>query len=50
VLALVEPQPKSQRILRRAWRSTQRLGADIDALWMRPDGLDRGPAGGVREP
>src|SRR5262245_42303937 len=38
VLALVEPQPKSQRILRRAWRSSQRLGADIDALWMHPDG------------
>src|SRR5215467_9744671 len=37
VLALVEPQPKSQRILRRAWRSSQRLGADIDALWMHPD-------------
>ena len=37
VLALVEPQPKSQRILRRAWRSAQRLGADIDALWMHPD-------------
>src|SRR5262249_42036819 len=33
VLALVEPQPKSQRILRRAWRSSQRLGADIDAMW-----------------
>ena len=27
VLALIEPQPKSQRILRRAWRSAQRLGA-----------------------
>jgi two-component system sensor histidine kinase KdpD len=38
VLALVEPQPKSQRILRRAWRSAQRLGAEIDALWMRPSG------------
>jgi two-component system sensor histidine kinase KdpD len=38
VLALVEPQPKSQRILRRAWRSAQRLGAEIDALWMRHDG------------
>ena len=35
VLALVEPQPKSQRILRRAWRSAQRLGAEIDALWVR---------------
>ncbi|MGZ4408574.1 MAG: histidine kinase [Gaiellaceae bacterium] len=38
VLALIEPQPKSQRILRRAWRSAQRLGAEIDALWMRPSG------------
>ena len=38
VLALVEPQPKSQRILRRAWRSAQRLGADIDALWVRRPG------------
>src|SRR5499427_9456072 len=36
ILALVEPQPKSQRILRRAWRSAQRLGADIDAIWVRP--------------
>jgi two-component system sensor histidine kinase KdpD len=35
VLALVEPQPRSQRVLRRAWRSAQRLGAEIDALWMR---------------
>ena len=38
VLALIEPQPKSQRILRRAWRSAQRLGAEIDALWVRPPG------------
>jgi two-component system sensor histidine kinase KdpD len=36
VLALIEPQPKSQRILRRAWRSSQRLDAEIDALWVRP--------------
>ena len=36
VLALIEPQPKSQRIMRRAWRSSQRLGGDIDALWVRP--------------
>jgi two-component system sensor histidine kinase KdpD len=36
VLALIEPQPKSQRILRRAWRSAQRLGSDIDAIWVRP--------------
>jgi two-component system sensor histidine kinase KdpD len=38
ILALVEPQPKSQRILRRAWRSAQRLGAEIDAVWMRKPG------------
>jgi two-component system, OmpR family, sensor histidine kinase KdpD len=35
VLALVEPQPKSQRIMRRAWRSAERLGAQLDAMWVR---------------
>ena len=40
VLALVEPQPKSQRIMRRAWRSAQRLGADMDAIWVRPGGYE----------
>ena len=40
VLVLIEPQPKSQRILRRAWRSAQRLGSEIDALWMRPSGRE----------
>ncbi len=40
VLAMVEPQPKSQRILRRAWRSAQRLGADMDAIWVRPPGYE----------
>jgi len=38
VLALVEPQPKSQRIMRRAWRSAQRLGATMDAVWVRKAG------------
>jgi two-component system sensor histidine kinase KdpD len=38
VLALVEPQPKSQRIMRRAWRSAQRLGTEMDAVWVRPSG------------
>jgi two-component system sensor histidine kinase KdpD len=38
VLALVEPQPKSQRIIRRAWRSAQRLGTELDAAWMRRPG------------
>jgi two-component system sensor histidine kinase KdpD len=32
LLALVTPQPASQRIMRRAWRSAQRLGAEMDVL------------------
>jgi two-component system, OmpR family, sensor histidine kinase KdpD len=43
VLALVEPQPKSQRIMRRAWRSAQRFGTEMDAVWVRPAG--RQPTG-----
>ena len=35
VLVLVTPEPRSQRILRRAWRSAERLGAQLDALWVR---------------
>ena len=38
ILVLVEPGPSGQRLLRRAWRSGQRLGADIDALWVHPPG------------
>jgi two-component system sensor histidine kinase KdpD len=38
LLALVEPGPDAQRLLRRAWRSAQRLGADLDLLWVRPPG------------
>jgi two-component system, OmpR family, sensor histidine kinase KdpD len=34
LLALVTPQPVSQRIVRRAWRSAQRLGAELDLLWV----------------
>jgi two-component system, OmpR family, sensor histidine kinase KdpD len=34
LLALVKPQAKSQRIVRRAWRSAQRLGAELDVLWV----------------
>src|SRR5262249_35791756 len=33
LLALVRPQPSSQRLVRRAWRSAQRLGTDLDLLW-----------------
>jgi two-component system sensor histidine kinase KdpD len=32
LLALVTPQPSSQKIVRRAWRSAQRLGAELDIL------------------
>jgi two-component system sensor histidine kinase KdpD len=38
ILALVTPEPRSQRILRRAFRSGQRLDAQVDALWVRPHG------------
>ncbi len=34
LLALVKPQPKSQRLVRRSWRSAQRLGAELDLLWV----------------
>ena len=35
LLALVEPLPgQSQRLVRRAWRSAQRLGAELDLLWV----------------
>jgi two-component system sensor histidine kinase KdpD len=32
LLALVSPQASAQRIVRRAWRSAQRLGAELDVL------------------
>jgi two-component system sensor histidine kinase KdpD len=38
LLALVGPYPGAQRLVRRAWRSAQRLGADLDLLWVRPPG------------
>ena len=34
LLALVTPHPRAQRIVRRAWRSAQRLGAELDILWV----------------
>ncbi len=34
LLALVTPRAVSQRIVRRAWRSAQRLGAELDLLWV----------------
>ena len=38
LLALVRPQPSAQRLVRRAWRSAQRLGTDLDLLWVKPPG------------
>jgi two-component system sensor histidine kinase KdpD len=38
LLALVEPDPGAQRLIRRAWRSAQRLGGPLDLLWVRPPG------------
>jgi two-component system sensor histidine kinase KdpD len=38
LLALVTPSPRSQRVVRRAWRSAQRLGAELDLLVVRPPG------------
>jgi two-component system, OmpR family, sensor histidine kinase KdpD len=38
LLALVRPQASSQRLVRRAWRSAQRLGTDLDLLWVKQRG------------
>ncbi len=40
LLALVEPDPRAQRLVRRAWRSAQRLGAGLDLLWVRTPGKE----------
>jgi two-component system sensor histidine kinase KdpD len=40
LLALVEPYPGTQRLVRRAWRSAQRLGAGLDLLWVRAPGRE----------
>jgi two-component system sensor histidine kinase KdpD len=53
VLALVTPRPRSQRLVRRAWRSAQRLGADLDLLYVaepgfRPTGEEREQLGALR--
>jgi two-component system sensor histidine kinase KdpD len=45
LLALVTPQPASQRIVRRAWRSAQRLGAELDVMIV----LDGEPSADERE-
>jgi two-component system sensor histidine kinase KdpD len=38
ILVMVTPEPRSQRLLRRAFRSGQRLGAEVDAVWVRRPG------------
>jgi two-component system sensor histidine kinase KdpD len=43
LLALVEPYPGAQRLVRRAWRSAQRLGAGLDLLWVRAPGAELSP-------
>lgn len=40
LLALVTLQPHSERVVRRAWRSAQRLDADLDVLVVRPPGRE----------
>ena len=50
LLALVTPRPESQRIVRRAWRSAQRLGAELDILWVadhEPSELEREQVAGA---
>jgi two-component system sensor histidine kinase KdpD len=44
LLALITLRPESQRVVRRAWRSAQRLGAELDVLWVsnhEPDQAER---------
>jgi two-component system, OmpR family, sensor histidine kinase KdpD len=38
LLALVEPYPGAQRLVRRAWRSAQRLRGPLDLLWVKSPG------------
>ncbi len=47
LLALATLAPHSERVVRRAWRSAQRLDADLDVLVVRPPG--REPSASDRE-
>jgi len=40
LLALITLTARSQRVVRRAWRSAQRLGAELDLLVVRPPGSE----------
>jgi two-component system sensor histidine kinase KdpD len=42
ILVMVTPEPRSQRLLRRAFRSGQRLGVEVDAVWVRRPGQQLG--------
>jgi two-component system sensor histidine kinase KdpD len=35
-MALVTPHQRAQRIIRRSWRSAQRLGCPLDVVWVSP--------------
>ena len=43
LLALIKPTPRAQRLVRRAWRSAQRLGAELDLLWVKRPGYKPSP-------
>ncbi len=45
LLALIKPTPRAQRLVRRAWRSAQRLGAELDLLWVKRPGYQAEPRG-----
>ena len=47
LLALAKLDPSSERVVRRAWRSSQRLSADLDILVVRDPGCD--PTAAERE-
>jgi two-component system sensor histidine kinase KdpD len=47
ILVLVKPDERSSRLVRRAWRSAQRLAADLDLLYVAPPGEP--PRGEQRE-
>jgi two-component system sensor histidine kinase KdpD len=51
LLALVTPTTNSQRVVRRAWRSAQRLGGELDLLWVsdhEPDEAEREQLDAIR--
>jgi two-component system, OmpR family, sensor histidine kinase KdpD len=49
LMALVTSQPSSQRLVRRAWRSAQRLGADLDLLFVTGGHVDENEIRALRK-